>query len=52
MVKFNILAGGNVAFIVSYLFDSVDKTLTLIRKNPSGQNTSWIERSVVNPSIL
>ncbi|KAF9787763.1 Lactonase, 7-bladed beta-propeller-domain-containing protein [Thelephora terrestris] len=52
MVKFNILAGGNIAFIVSYLFDSVDKTLTLIRKNPSGQNTSWIERSVINPSIL
>jgi hypothetical protein len=52
MVKFNILAGGNVAFIVSYLFNSADKTLTLIKKNPSGQNTSWIEKSIINPSIL
>lgn len=52
MVKLNILAGGNIAFIASYLFDSVDKTLTLIQQNPSGQNPSWIERSIVNPSIL
>ena len=52
MVKLNILAGSNLAFIVSYLFDSADKTLTLIQKNPSGQGPSWIERSVINPSVL
>jgi len=52
MVKFNILAGGNVAFIASYLFDSVGKTLTLVQRNPSGENTAWIERSAVNPSVL
>jgi len=52
MVKLNIFAGGNIAFIASYVFDSVDQTLTLIQKNPSGQNPSWIERSVVNSSIL
>jgi len=52
MVKLNILAGGNVVFIASYLFDSVGKTLTLVKQNPSGQNPSWIERSIVNPSIL
>jgi hypothetical protein len=52
MVKLNILAGGNVAFIASYLFNSIDRTLTLVKKNPSGENTAWIERSAVNPSIL
>lgn len=52
MVKLNILAGGNIAFIASYLFDSDNKSLALVRQNPSGQNSSWIERSVVNPSIL
>jgi hypothetical protein len=52
MVKLNILAGGNIAFIASYLFDSDDKSLTLVQKNPSGQNPSWIERSAVNSSIL
>ncbi|KAF9777854.1 Lactonase, 7-bladed beta-propeller-domain-containing protein [Thelephora terrestris] len=52
MVKLNILAGGDIAFIASYLFDSVGQTLTLIQQNPSGQNPSWIERSVVNPSVL
>ena len=51
MVKFNILAGGLTAFIASYQFDDVDKSLTLIRQNPAGVNTSWIERSAVNPSI-
>lgn len=52
MVKLNILAGGDIAFIASYLFDSVGNTLTLVQQNPSGQNPSWIERSIVNPSIL
>ena len=52
MVKFNILAGGYSAFIASYLFDDVDKSLTLVRQNPAGPNTSWIERSAVNPSIF
>jgi hypothetical protein len=52
MVKLNILAGGSAAFIASYLFDSDGKSLTLIQKNPSGENPSWIERSVINPSIL
>ena len=52
MVKLNIFAGGDIAFIASYLFDSAGKTLTLVAKNPSGMNPSWIERSVVNPSIL
>jgi len=52
MVKLNVLAGGNAAFIVSYLFDSDNKSLALVRQNPSGQNPSWIERSFVNPSIL
>jgi len=52
MVKLNILAGGNIAFIASYLFDSDNKTLALVRQNPSGENPSWIERSVVNSSIL
>jgi len=52
MVKLNILAGANLAFITSYLFDSDDRTLTLVQKNPSGQNPAWIERSAVNPSIL
>jgi len=52
MVKFNILAGGNFAFIASYLFNSVDKTLTLVRQNPTGPNPAWVERSVLNPSIL
>jgi len=51
-MKFSILAGGNVAFIASYLFDNTSRTLTLVRKNPSGPNTSWIERSLVNPSVL
>jgi len=52
MVKLNILAGGNFAFIASYLFDSDAKSLALVRQNPSGQNPSWIEKSTVNPSIL
>ena len=52
MVRLNILVGGNFAFIASYLFNSVDKTLTLVRQNPTGPNPSWIERSVLNPSIL
>lgn len=52
MVKLNILAGGNFAVIASYLFDSVDKTLTLTQQNPSGQSPTWIEKSAVNPSIL
>jgi len=52
MVKFNILAGGNFAFIATYLFNSIDKTLTLVRQNPTGPNPSWIERSVLNTSIL
>ena len=52
MVKLNIFAGGDIAFITSYLFDSDSKSLTLIQQNPSGQNPSWIERSVVNPSVL
>ena len=52
MVKLNILAGGNFAFIASYLFDSDAKSLALVRQNPSGQNPSWIEKSAVNPSIL
>jgi len=52
MVKLNILAGGSVSFIASYLFDSDKKTLTLTRKNPTGPNTSWIERGVFNPTIL
>ena len=52
MVKLNILAGGSIAFIASYLFDSVDRTLTLVKRNPSGENTTWVEKSVINPSIL
>jgi hypothetical protein len=52
MVKLSILAGGNIAFIASYLFDSVERTLTLVQQNPSGQNPSWIEKSIVNPSVL
>jgi len=52
MVKLNILAGGNFAFIVSYLFDSADRTLTLTQQNPSGEKPYWIEKSAVNPSIL
>lgn len=53
MVQLNILAGfGNATFIASFLFDSVSKSLTLIQQNPSGQNPAWIERSVINPSIL
>jgi hypothetical protein len=52
MVKLNILAGGSAAFIASYLFDSVERTLTLIRQNPSGENPSWIQKSAVDPSVL
>jgi hypothetical protein len=52
MVKLNLLAGGSINFIASYLFDSVEQTLTLTQKNPSGQNPSWIEQSIVNPAIL
>jgi len=53
MVKLNLLAGGNnIAFIASYLFDSDARTLALTQKNPSGQNTSWLERSLVDNSVL
>ena len=52
MVKLNILAGGSLNFIASYLFDSDAKSLALVQKNPSGMNPTWIEKSIVNPTIL
>ena len=36
MLKLNILA-----FIASYLFNRVIRSLTFVRQNPSGQITAW-----------
>ena len=49
----NILAGGNVAFIASYLpVRQRQSELDLVWQNASGQVTAWIERAAVNSSIL
>ena len=52
MVALNLLAGGFVNFIATYLFDSDAKTLTVVTQNPTGANPSWIERFAVDPSFL
>ncbi|KAG6816389.1 hypothetical protein H0H87_006538 [Tephrocybe sp. NHM501043] len=52
MVKFTILAGGFAQFIATYLFDSEAGSLTLVKKNPSGENPSWIASHLKNSSIL
>jgi len=52
MVVLNLLAGGFVNFIATYLFNSDAKTLILVKQNPTGPRTSWIERYAVDPSFL
>ena len=52
MVALTLLAGGLVNFIATYRFDSDAKSLTLETQNPTGSNTTWIERYAVDPSFL
>ncbi|KAG6873715.1 hypothetical protein C0995_012179 [Termitomyces sp. Mi166 len=52
MVEFTILAGGFAQFIATYLFDSEAGSLTLVKRNPAGENPSWIASHPKNSSIL
>ena len=52
MVALTLLAGGFVNFIATYIFDPDAESLTLVTQNPTGFNTSWIERYAVDPSFL
>ena len=52
MVNFTILAGGYSSFIVSYLFNSDARTLTVQTQSETGANPSWITRHPTNASIL
>ena len=52
MNPLTLLAGGFVNFIATYIFDPDARSLALVKQNPTGSNTSWIERYVVDPSFL
>ncbi|KAG6370799.1 hypothetical protein JVT61DRAFT_11007 [Boletus reticuloceps] len=52
MVNFTILAGGYTAYIVAYLFNTNDNTLTYLDQYTTGGNSSRIISCPTNKSIL